>query len=173
MSYNDFIKRTQKNYDRFNEVYEKTSFLESDIDFLRKIDVKLKLLIIAENWCSDSFLIGPIMHKMSEYSPQLEVLFLPRDDILDEFNKHYLTGGKAKIPFLLFLNERNEETHRWVERTTQTFEKIMELKNQNLEKAVYYKEVLKLFLSEESIVETAKILMQEVKRAVFITKTTL
>lgn len=170
LAYNDFISRTKKNQKRFQEVYSKVRLTEKEIEYIQDLNIPIKILIIAENWCSDSFHVLPILKKFGEYNDLIQLIIVPRDDVLDIFEEKYLTGGKAKIPFILFLNDRDEEVHRWIERTNDTYEKINELKSKNMEKADFYKKVLSIFLNEKTVNNNARDLFNVLKRAILIAK---
>ncbi|MHA1687651.1 MAG: thioredoxin family protein [Candidatus Heimdallarchaeaceae archaeon] len=170
--YFHFVHRTKKNEKRFEEFYTLIKIPPTIQEKIKKVDSKITILSFAENWCTDSVSVIPILEKISELNSNIQQLIIPQDEVLDEFNAYFLTGGKTKIPFILFLNERFEEVNRWVERSTYTYERIFELKEKQLSKVDYYKAVLSLYTSQEIIDETVKELSDALYRAWLIAKGT-
>ena len=170
--YSHFIHRTKKNERRFEEFYNLIKVPTAIEEKIKKVDTKIIILSFAENWCSDSVLVLPILERLNELNTDIQHLIIPRDDVLEDFNVNFLTGGKAKIPFILFLNERFEEVNRWVERSNYTYEKIFELKEKQLSKVDFYKAILSLYSSQEIIDATIKELSDALYRAWLIAKAT-
>lgn len=173
LTFSQFIHRTKKNEKRFEEIYQSIEIPADIQEKIQRVDTSVIILTFAENWCTDSVVVVPILEKLSEINPKIRHVIVPRDDVIEEFNEHFLTGGKSKIPFVLFLNERFEELSRWVERSTYTIEKVIELKSQNLEKVDYYKASLALYKSKELIAATTKELSECLYKAGLMAKMTL
>jgi len=80
--------------------------------------VQRKLLVIAEDWCGDASNTVPVIAKLVDSAPGLELRVLPRDanpDVMDR----YLTNGSRSIPIVVALDEQFQEVGHWGPRPTQ------------------------------------------------------
>jgi arginase family enzyme len=71
-----------------------------------------KLLVIAEGWCGDASNTVPIVAKLAEAVPGLELRVIERDanpDVMDR----YLTNGSRSIPIVIALDENFQELGHW------------------------------------------------------------
>jgi hypothetical protein len=77
-----------------------------------------KLLVIAEDWCGDASNTIPIIAKLAEMVPSLDLRVIARDQN-PELMDQYLTNGSRSIPIVIALNEEFEEIGHWGPRPTQ------------------------------------------------------
>ena len=61
------------------------------------------LLVLSEDWCGDAVNTVPIVAKLAELSPNLDVRVLARDHNLDLMDAH-LTGTSRAIPVVIVLD---------------------------------------------------------------------
>ena len=77
-----------------------------------------KLLVIAEDWCGDASNTVPIMAKLADAAPGLELRVILRDqnpEVMDQ----YLTNGTRSIPIVIVLDEDFQELGHWGPRPTE------------------------------------------------------
>jgi hypothetical protein len=77
-----------------------------------------KLLVIAEDWCGDASNTVPIVARLVDQVPGLELRILMRDkypEVMDQ----YLTNGSRSIPIVIALTELLEEVGHWGPRPTE------------------------------------------------------
>lgn len=89
-----------------------------------------KWLILTEGWCGDAAQNLPILIKIAELAPQIEVRFLLRDENLDIMDL-YLTNGGRSIPKLIALSADGQELFNWGPRPLPAQEFLIELKKTN------------------------------------------
>ena len=77
-----------------------------------------KLVVIAEDWCGDASNTVPIIAKLAEMAPGLELRVIPRDEN-PELMDQYLTNGSRSIPIVIALSQDFEEIGHWGPRPTQ------------------------------------------------------
>jgi hypothetical protein len=80
--------------------------------------VERKLLVIAEDWCGDASNTVPIVAKLAESVPGLELRVILRDtnpDVMDQ----YLTNGARSIPIVIALAGNFQELGHWGPRPTE------------------------------------------------------
>ena len=160
-SYQKFIERTPKNRERLDNVYSSATIPKKYKQQIKEMKSTIRLLVFAENWCSDTVLTIPVLAKLAELNDNIDLLIVPRDDVIEEFKQDFLTEGKAKIPLVLFLLDKTKEVKRWVERTKKTNERIKEIKAQHVKKSEIYRSVVELYLKKGTIDETTKVLACE------------
>lgn len=79
---------------------------------------KRRLLAIAEDWCGDASNTIPILAKLADQAPGLELRVIMRDqnpEVMDQ----YLTNGTRSIPIVIALNESFDEIGHWGPRPTE------------------------------------------------------
>ncbi len=78
------------------------------IDDLRAIKGMYTWLVISEGWCGDAAQILPVLSKMENATPNIEMRLVFRDDNL-ELMDQYLTNNGRAIPKLLLIDETTGE----------------------------------------------------------------
>jgi len=71
-----------------------------------------KLLVIAEDWCGDASNTVPVIAKLVDAVPGLELRVIQRDtypEVMDQ----YLTNGSRSIPIVIALDENFVEVGHW------------------------------------------------------------
>ena len=71
-----------------------------------------KLLVIAEDWCGDASSTVPVIARLADASPNLELRIILRDQNPEVMNQ-YLTNGSRSIPIVIALDEDFREVGHW------------------------------------------------------------
>ena len=71
-----------------------------------------RLLVLAEDWCSDGSSTVPVLARWTEAVPGLELRILRRDEHLDLMGD-YLTNGALSIPIVIVLDEEFNQLGHW------------------------------------------------------------
>lgn len=74
--------------------------------------VDRKLLVVAEDWCGDASNTVPIIAKLTDSVPGLQLRVIQRDtypEVMDQ----YLTNGARSIPIVIVLDEEFQEVGHW------------------------------------------------------------
>jgi hypothetical protein len=74
--------------------------------------VERKLLVLAEDWCGDASSTIPILAKLADRLPGLELRILRRDEHPEVMDR-YLTNGSRSIPIVIALDEEFRELGHW------------------------------------------------------------
>ena len=72
----------------------------------------LKLLVIAEDWCGDASNTVPVLARLVDLAPGLELRVIQRDEN-PELMDRYLTNGSRSIPIVIALDEQFQEIGHW------------------------------------------------------------
>ncbi len=71
-----------------------------------------RLLVIAEDWCGDAVNTVPILAKLADAKPGLELRVILRDPN-PAVMERYLTNGSRSIPIVIALDEEFRELGHW------------------------------------------------------------
>lgn len=110
--WDDYMRNSEKNLERFHDNYDKFTMEEEDAGFLAAVDTPLKVLILAEDWCGDVVQSLPPIVRMLEGCPSIAYRIFRRDENLDIMDR-YLTDGSKAIPYLVFMDDGLNELARW------------------------------------------------------------
>jgi hypothetical protein len=80
--------------------------------FLAALPRSVHVLAIAEDWCGDVVRHVPVLQRMAEAAPKLQVRFLSRLSRPEIFVRFLTNGGEA-IPKFIFLSEAWVECGHW------------------------------------------------------------
>ncbi|HEU4719931.1 MAG TPA: thioredoxin family protein [Gemmatimonadaceae bacterium] len=112
-----------------------------DDEFVRRVAAlpgRWHLLVLSEDWCGDAVNTVPVVAKLVERSPNLDLRVLGRDDNPDLMSAH-LTNGSRSIPVVIALDEAFEEQGWWGPRPT-VLQRWVSGQGQLLEKTARYRE---------------------------------
>lgn len=142
ISYEKYTRRSDKQTDRM-----KDSWLASEVavqrlsqDQISRLNEKLRILCIAENWCSDCANGVPVIAKLAAEITNWDFRIVSRDDFSNEVETFYTTAGRKKIPLVIFADEDGDEIMRWIERPMRSYQLLGTLRDQSLSKEEFMKE---------------------------------
>ncbi|MFW9982737.1 MAG: thioredoxin family protein [Candidatus Thorarchaeota archaeon] len=131
VDYKTFLKSARENVELMKARYNGFQVIEHDIDLLRSIQNNIRILVIGTDRCDDTAGNLPILAKMVELTPKLELRIL-NSDTNARYHQNFKVNGKRKTPVVLFLNTKLEELCRWVERPNAAYKIINEGTNPSL-----------------------------------------
>jgi hypothetical protein len=102
-----------------------------------------RLLVLAEDWCGDASNTVPILAKLAERVPGLELRVIRRDEH-PEVMDQYLTDGSRSIPIVIALDEDFRELGHWGPRPTALQDWVLANKAK-IEKPELYPQVRKWY----------------------------
>lgn len=98
------IGYTELNDKRMKRWSKTLKFSVEDIAQIRTVNSKLLFLVITESWCGDAAPSLPVMNKIAELNPNIELKIVLRDEN-EALMERFLTNGAKSIPKLLILNK--------------------------------------------------------------------
>jgi hypothetical protein len=123
----DHIEFSKLNWQRMKRL-DKTLLLDEDIiEKLAKIPCPVNWLLITESWCGDAAQNVPILNKMAEASPNVNLRLILRDENLQIMDQYLTNGGRA-IPKLIILDGDMKEIATWGPRPSTVQDMVMENK---------------------------------------------
>jgi hypothetical protein len=107
----------RKNADLWAAVWRRAEVGEEYVRRAVALGGAWHLLALSEDWCGDAVNTLPIVAKLAELSPNVDLRVLPRDENLDLMDAH-LTNGSRSIPCVIALDRDFRERGWWGPRPT-------------------------------------------------------
>jgi hypothetical protein len=112
-----------------------------DDDYVRRVTALGRawhLLVLSEDWCGDAVNTVPIVARLAECCPNVDLRVLARDGNPDIMDTH-LTGSSRSIPVVIVLDDSYVERGWWGPRPT-VLQRWVSGQGQLLEKTARYRE---------------------------------
>ncbi|HEX5386531.1 MAG TPA: thioredoxin family protein [Gemmatimonadales bacterium] len=103
-------------------------------------DAGLRLLVLVEDWCGDASNTVPVLARLAEAAPGVELRVLRRDEYPAVMDR-YLTNGSRSIPVVIALDEHFRERGHWGPRPTMLQAWVMAQRAAGAPKESIYPEV--------------------------------
>jgi hypothetical protein len=101
----------EQNADLWAAVWRRASVPDSYVGRVAALGGAWHLLVLSEDWCGDAVNTVPVVARLAELAPNLDLRVLARDHNLDLMDSH-LTGTARSIPVVIALDEDLRE-HGW------------------------------------------------------------
>jgi len=143
------INYTQLNDKRMKR-WDKTLKLDAEaIATVKGLKSKMTWLVLTESWCGDASPSLPVMNKLAELSPNLDLQIVLRDEhpeLMDQF----LTNGARSIPKLLALDtETHEVLGEWGPRSSKATHMVASYKAEHGKLTPEFKQDLQVFYNKD------------------------
>jgi Thioredoxin len=112
LSYDAFVASCQAQYcGLWQGLYNLSRIPSSAVESVPPGSTR-RFLVIAEDWCGDASNTVPVIAKLAESVPGLELRIIQRD-AYPEVMDRYLTNGARSIPIVIALDENFQEIGHW------------------------------------------------------------
>ncbi|MHA1769435.1 MAG: thioredoxin family protein [Candidatus Thorarchaeota archaeon] len=132
IDYKTWLKNVRENVEimkaRFNDLH----LTDDDISTIGSLQNDIKIMVIGTDRCSDTAGNLPILARIAETNPRIELRVLDSDGNAT-YHQQFRVNGKRKTPVVLFMSSEHEELCRWVERPNAAYKIINEGTNPSLE----------------------------------------
>ncbi len=140
---------TQLN-DRRMRRWDKTLRIPEDVQSkIKTYNKRVIWLVLTESWCGDASPSLPVMNKLTELNPNIELKIVLRDEhpeVMDRF----LTNGSRSIPKLIVLDSQTKGVlEEWGPRSTKATQMVMDEKAKNGKLSPEFKEELQVFYNKD------------------------
>ncbi|WP_442264454.1 thioredoxin family protein [Tenacibaculum sp. ZS6-P6] len=117
--------------DRRMKRLDKTSKLSDDtLAKIKNIEEQQTWIVLTEGWCGDAAHNIPVLNKMAEENPNIDLQLVLRDENLELMDK-FLTNGGRSIPKLIAVNKDKEVLFTWGPRPTEATKMIADYKKEH------------------------------------------
>lgn len=108
----DLVYYTKLNAQRAKRLNKTTKLDPQSEAIVLSLKEKYTWLVLTESWCGDAAQILPLLNKLAEASPNIELRLVLRDENL-ELMDTFLTNCGRSIPKLIMLNSDGEVVGTW------------------------------------------------------------
>ena len=117
-SFKDFLGAAKSRKEQWNKTYERAAVADDLLVRAKAAQEKgsFRLLVVAEDWCSDSVNSVPFLAFLAEHVPGLEMRIVNAKDGRPLMDAHHTPDGRAATPTVILLTSAFEEAGCWVER---------------------------------------------------------
>ncbi|HET6230231.1 MAG TPA: thioredoxin family protein [Longimicrobiaceae bacterium] len=112
MTFAEFLEVAVENRELWPKLYERAALPEAFAARVRALPGRWHLLVLSEDWCGDSVNTIPMLQRLTEAAPGVDLRLLGRDANLDLMDAH-LTGTSRSIPVVMVLDEDFRERGWW------------------------------------------------------------
>ncbi|WP_240486161.1 thioredoxin family protein [Aquimarina atlantica] len=124
------IDFTKLNTSRMRRLDKTLVILEQSKQVFRDMKEKQTWLVLIESWCADGAQTIPVLNKIAEVSPAIDLKILLRDNN-PEFMDLFLTNGTRSIPKLVIVDNSGNVLNTWGPRSQVATNMVMAYKKEN------------------------------------------
>ena len=117
MTMDEFVAGARENQELFRAVASRAVIPGELVARLAHLTAPRHLLVLLEDWCGDAVNTVPVLARLAELAPNLDLRVLARDHNLDLMDAH-LSGTSRAIPVVIILDEEFQERGWWGSRPT-------------------------------------------------------
>ena len=124
MTLGQYVDQMGTNKEKFVQFLSEIKIKPEDKDALARLGKKLKVLVITEDWCGDALYNVPVLGKLVEGNPNIEMRIFLRDKNPDLMDQYLNQGMFRSIPVFACFDENMNEIARFIERPPAQTEEI-------------------------------------------------
>lgn len=108
----EFLARPKKYKELWEALYKRAAIPEEILKRAQMLQQPWHLLVLSEDWCGDSMNSLPLVARLTEGSPAIDMRIIGRDTNPDLMSSH-LTGTSRSIPVIILLDNDYVERAWW------------------------------------------------------------
>lgn len=123
----ELLNYSSLNDKRMDRLDKKINLSNETINTLNELKNNFTLLVLAEGWCGDAAQILPVINKIVEFSPLIDLKIVCRDEnpaLMDAF----LTNGGKAIPKVIIVDKDKDIVNSWGPRPSIATKMVREYK---------------------------------------------
>ena len=137
--FSEVLASATKNADLWAAVWRRAVVPEELVNRVAALGGAWHLLVLSEDWCGDAVNSVPVIARLAELAPNVDLRVLARDENLDLMDAH-LTGTSRAIPVVILLDENFNEVAWWGSRPAPLQQWVMG-PGKAMEKDARYREI--------------------------------
>lgn len=107
LQYSAYLATNDEKAANWNTIYEQIQLTDEQRRLVNGFSREVKVLCISGIWCGDCVQQGPLLQRIAEANPCVELRWLDRDEHLDLAEKVMINAG-LRVPVLIFMAEDYE-----------------------------------------------------------------
>jgi hypothetical protein len=146
ISYKEYTSRSDKYAEQMKDSWSASEEAVKKLSQaqISQLNENLRVLCIAENWCSDCANGVPVIARLADEISNWDFRVVFRDNFKQEVEMFYTTAGRKKIPLVIFADGDGDEIMRWIERPARSYHLLGMLRDQSLSKEEFMKQYIKI-----------------------------
>jgi thiol-disulfide isomerase/thioredoxin len=141
----DYSKLNDARMDRLDKTLKISTKTEIALSELKE---KITFLVLAEGWCGDAAQVLPVLNKIAEATPKIDLKLVCRDEN-EELMDAFLTNGSKSIPKVIIVNNKNEVVDSWGPRPSIATKMVQDYKEKNGSLDAEFKKDLQLWYNKD------------------------
>ena len=137
-SFAEMLGSVERNAELWNAVWRHSRVDDEYVRRVMALPGDWHLLVLSEDWCGDAVNTVPVLARLAERTPNVDLRVLGREANPDLMDSH-LTGSSRSIPVVIALDETFRERGWWGPRPT-VLQHWVSGQGQLLEKSARYRE---------------------------------
>ena len=113
VSFEMFLATAEALVDVWTRTWERVVAPPDAVARARAVPGTWRLLALSEDWCIDATNVLPVLARLADAVPGLELRLLARDEHLDLMDEHLTNGRSRSIPVVLLLDGEGRERAWW------------------------------------------------------------
>ncbi|UOY04774.1 thioredoxin family protein [Muricauda sp. SCSIO 64092] len=140
---------TQLNTKRMDR-WDKTLRIPNEVvDHVKALKQKMTWLVLTESWCGDASPSLPVMNKLAELTPNLDLKIVLRDEH-PELMDLFLTNGTRSIPKVIVLDSLTQKVlGEWGPRSSKATKMVLDYKAEHGQLIPEFKQQLQVFYNKD------------------------
>ncbi len=123
LTYDAFKAAMTRNQERFTQNESRVVLDPDTVRAFTSLPRRLRVLVLAEDWCGDVIANLPILGRLADEVPTLDVRVFYRDQNLDLMERWLNQGKYQSIPVFAFFDHDFRELAHWIERPASVTER--------------------------------------------------
>lgn len=156
ISLDAFIAQAEQHRDLWQTTRRLAHLSDAHRDAAGALGASCRLLVLLEDWCGDAIHTVPVVLRLVEANPQLELRVLRRDEHDDLMDTH-LTGTARAIPVVIAFDAAGHERGWWGPRPS-ALQKWVQLEGLSLEKPDRYKAIRTWYARDRGATTASEVL---------------
>ena len=115
MTLAQYLSQMTMNRDRFMRALSMVTLTPDDYGMLERLGRPRYVMVITEDWCGTSLAYMPVVAKLAEATPGLDLRIFLRDDNPALMDRYLKRGLYRSIPVIAFFDEQMNERARFIE----------------------------------------------------------
>lgn len=121
-----FLETAERNVELWHGVWHRAVVPEDAVARVEALPGTWHLLALSADWCGDAVNTLPVLARLAERTPKLDLRLLERDEHLDLMDAHLTNGRARSIPVVMVLDEDFVERGWWGPRPSELQAWVME-----------------------------------------------
>jgi hypothetical protein len=116
LGYVDYLQTDQKKAAPWREIEGRVALTDAQRQLVESFTREMRVLCVSGIWCGDCVQQGPLLQRIAEANPRIDLKWLDRDEHLDLAEQIRICAG-LRVPVVIFMAEDYELVSMYGDRT--------------------------------------------------------